>query len=96
MRRTGDSGRGSEILDFLPWGLGARPGPTDWLNFGTDGVGGVWFVEFCVPAFRPFENLVGVKEGGRSRRSAFAAGTNMPAPGTDVLKYETLERTKKG
>jgi hypothetical protein len=40
-RRTGESGRGSDILGRLPCGLGARPGPTDWLNLGSDGVGGV-------------------------------------------------------
>lgn len=39
--RTGESGRGSEVLGFFPIGLGARPGPTDWLNLGNDGVGGV-------------------------------------------------------
>ena len=94
MRRTGESGRGSEVLDFLPLGLGARPGPTDWLNFGNDGVGGVKVVEFCVPALRPPAKPVGVKEGGRSRRNAFVVGTKMPAPGTDVLKYDTLKQTK--
>lgn len=39
--RIGDSGRGRDILDFLPVGLGALPGPTDLLNTGKDGVGGV-------------------------------------------------------
>ena len=27
--RNGDSGRGRDGLDFLNWGLGALPGPTD-------------------------------------------------------------------
>lgn len=27
--RTGESGRGNDILDLLPAGLGALPGPTD-------------------------------------------------------------------
>lgn len=40
--RKGDSGRGRDGRDFLNWGLGALPGPTDWLNLGTDGVGGVY------------------------------------------------------
>jgi hypothetical protein len=40
-RLTGESGRGSEGRDRLPVGLGARPGPTDWLNLGSVGVGGV-------------------------------------------------------
>jgi hypothetical protein len=39
--RRGDSGRGKEGRDFLNPGLGARPGPTDLLNCGNDGVGGV-------------------------------------------------------
>jgi hypothetical protein len=39
--RRGDSGRGSDGRDFFPPGLGALLGPTDWLKFGTDGVGGV-------------------------------------------------------
>ena len=40
MRRTGDSGR-REDIDLLPKGLVTRPGPTDWLNFGIEGAGGV-------------------------------------------------------
>lgn len=39
--RNGDSGLGSDGLDLLNCGLGARPGPKDWLKFGSDGVGGV-------------------------------------------------------
>ncbi|CCF46000.1 hypothetical protein CH063_14892 [Colletotrichum higginsianum] len=40
--RTGDSGRTEGLLiDFFSAGLEARPGPTDLLNIGTDGVGGV-------------------------------------------------------
>jgi hypothetical protein len=40
-RRTGDSGRGRDGRGPLPVGDAARPGPTDWLNLGSDGVGGV-------------------------------------------------------
>lgn len=40
--RRGDSGRGKDGRVFLNCGLPARPGPTDWLNFGRDGVGGVY------------------------------------------------------
>lgn len=40
--RKGDSGLGSDGLDLLNCGLGARPGPKDWLKFGRDGVGGVY------------------------------------------------------
>lgn len=39
--RTGESGRGSDVLGLLLVGLAARPGPTDLLNIGSDGVGGV-------------------------------------------------------
>ena len=39
--RTGESGRGRDVRGRLPWGLAARPAPTDGLNFGMDGVGGV-------------------------------------------------------
>lgn len=40
--RRGDSGLGREGRDLgLNCGLGALPGPTDWLNFDTDDVGGV-------------------------------------------------------
>lgn len=41
--RTGDSGLGSDILGrCFCWGLGARaPGPTEALNLGKAGVGGV-------------------------------------------------------
>jgi len=43
IRRAGDSGRGREALVArLPCGLGARaPGPTEALNLGRPGVGGV-------------------------------------------------------
>jgi len=41
MRLTGDSGRGSDGRVFFPTGLAARTGPTDWLNLGNEGVGGV-------------------------------------------------------
>jgi hypothetical protein len=39
--RTGESGRGSDVRGFLPVGLEARAGPTDWENLDMDGVGGV-------------------------------------------------------
>lgn len=43
IRRTGESGRGREVLGArFSWGLGARaPGPTEALNLGRPGVGGV-------------------------------------------------------
>lgn len=41
--RTGDSGLGSDgLVRGLKSGLAARPGPTDWLNLGMNGVGGVY------------------------------------------------------
>lgn len=69
------------------------PGPTDLLNSGTDGVGGV-FVEFCVPTLRPPMVLaVGVcgneledEPGGESRLTALLRGRKMPAPGRVVVK----------
>lgn len=91
--RVGDSGRGSEGLDFFPNGLGGRPGPTDLENCGKEGVGGVKFVEFCVPAFRPFAAETGVfgneidapaEEG--SRLTALFKGRKIPAPGIFVAK----------
>lgn len=40
--RKGDSGLGREGRDFgRKAGLGARPGPIDWLSLETEGVGGV-------------------------------------------------------
>lgn len=93
--RTGDSGR-NEGRGFLASGLDARPGPTDLLSCGTEGVGGV-LVEFWVPARKPPVVEAGVmgKElvaefGGESRLMALFKGRNMPAPGTEVVKYETL------
>lgn len=89
--RTGDSGR-REGRGFLASGLDARPGPTDLLNWGTEGVGGV-LVEFWVPTFKPPVTEAGVmgKElvaelGGESRLMALLRGRNMPAPGTVVVK----------
>lgn len=74
-------------------GLAARPGPTDWLNLGIDGVGGVWFVLFWFPAFRPVIDAVGVKANGlagglsgNSRRTAFERGKKIPAPEIVVVK----------
>lgn len=93
--RRGDSGRGKDGRDFLNCGLGARPGPTDWLNFGRDGVGGV-------NAFEPgnltllTDGVEGVKGneldevGGDPRFVARVKGRKIPAPSTDVVKYETL------
>ena len=89
--RTGESGRGREVLGLLPWGLGARPGPTDWLNLDRDGVGGVKLVEFWLPTLRPGP-VVGVsgnelaEVGGDSRLTALVRGRKMPAPGADVVK----------
>lgn len=89
--RTGDSGRGSDVRGgFLPTGLGARPGPTDWLNLGMDGVGGVKFVEFWFAGFSPEAVVCGVMtevaEVGESRLMALDRGRNMPAPGCVVVK----------
>lgn len=39
--RIGDSGRDSDGLDSLPWGLDARRGPKDLLYWAVAGVGGV-------------------------------------------------------
>lgn len=90
--RVGDSGRGSEGRDFFPNGLDGRPGPTDLENCGNEGVGGVKFVEFCVPAFKPFAADIGVfgkdiaeAEVG-SRLTALFSGRKIPAPGTFVAK----------
>lgn len=92
--RDGDSGRSEGLLGFLSPGLVERPGPTDLLNAGSDGVGGVKFVEFWLPALRPPIVLgVGVcgnelekEAGGESRLTAFVTGRKMPAPGTVVVK----------
>ena len=95
--RKGDSGRGKDGRDFLNCGLGALPGPRDWLNLGTEGVGGVNdrfmpALEFEVVA----EGVVGVmgKESScievELRLVALLSGRNMPAPGFVVWKYETL------
>lgn len=93
--RRGDSGRGKDGRAFLNCGLAARPGPTDWLNFGTDGVGGV-------NAFGPvaltllIEGVEGVRGneldevGGDPLFIALAIGRKIPAPSIDVVKYETL------
>lgn len=99
--RTGDSGRGRDILGRLPKGLEVRPGPTDWLNFGNEGVGGVPFVAFWLATRRPDTELpVGVRGyepeagvGGASRLRSLLIGTNIPLPGLDVMKYEMLYRT---
>lgn len=93
--RRGDSGRGREGLDFLKPGLGALPGPTDWLNFGSEGVGGVMAVGPCPATLTPppTEGVVGVRgtepscEDGEPRRMALLMGRNMPAPGIVVTKY---------
>ena len=48
--RRGDSGLGNDGRDLgLNAGLAVRPGPTDWLSFDTDGVGGV----YVLPSARP-------------------------------------------
>lgn len=98
--RDGDSGRREGLLGFFSPGLVERPmpGPTDLLNAGSDGVGGVKFVEFWLPTFRPPKVLaVGVcgnelaeEPGGESRLTAFVTGRKIPAPGKVVVKYETL------
>lgn len=89
----GDSGRGRDGRDFLNWGLGALPGPTDWLNLGKDGVGGV--KEFPCPAtlkLLPAEGVVGVIgndpscDEGDPRLVALLMGRNMPALLIEVLK----------
>lgn len=54
----------------------------------------MWFVEFCVPTFRPLGIPIVLMEKG-SRRAIFPVGTKIPAFGMDVLKYETLEQAKK-
>jgi hypothetical protein len=92
--RTGESGRGNEVRGgLLPVGLAARPGPTDWENFDSPGVGGVKLVEFWLATFSPFGAIVvGVsgKEladvGGEFRLYVLFKGTKMPEPGVDVLK----------
>lgn len=91
--RVGDSGRGSEGLDFFPKGLAARAGPTDLENCGNEGVGGVKLVEFCVPAFKPvaaetgvFGNEIDAEADEGSRLTALFSGRKIPAPGTLVAK----------
>lgn len=52
--RTGESGRGKDVLGavLFPCGLGAlAPGPTEALNLGRPGVGGVQFDDW--DALRP-------------------------------------------
>ena len=88
---TGDSGRGNEGRGaFFPTGLEARPGPTDWLNFGSPGVGGVKLAGLWVPALEP-PVLPGVRGNefmdiADSRLTAFDRGKKMPAPGFSVAK----------
>ncbi len=90
--RTGDSGRGSEARGGrFPMGLAARPGPpTDWLNLGMEGVGGVKFVEFWFATFNPPGVVaVGVMGKGLVAVACFTAldrGRKMPAPGCMVVK----------
>jgi hypothetical protein len=91
--RTGESGLGNEVRGLLPVGLAARPGPTDWENLESEGVGGVKLVEFWLATLSPLDGIVvGVsgKEladaGGESRLCALLRGTKMPDPGTVVLK----------
>lgn len=91
------------MLGFFRPGLADRPGPTDLLKVGSDGVGGVKFVEFWLPTFKPPMVLaVGVwgkeleeEPGVDSQRTALVTGKKMPAPGNVVVKYETL-MTDKG
>jgi hypothetical protein len=88
--RTGDSGRCSDGRIFLPSGLMARPGPTDWLNFGTPGVGGVKFVEFWLATFSPpLAGVIGNELPDMecdSRLTALDRGRKIPAPGCTVVK----------
>lgn len=82
VRRKGESGRGSEVLGFLPWGLAALyPGPTEALNLGLLGVGDV-----KEGPYTPFLRPLGVGVAGIPRRAALTTGTKMPAPGTSVEK----------
>ncbi len=76
---------------FLSCGLAAlTPGPTEALNFGRLGVGGVKDVA-GVPFLRPFGLGVGGYEVvGAPRRAVLVRGTKMPAPGAIVAKYEIL------
>jgi hypothetical protein len=99
--RTGESGLGCDVRGgFFPIGLAARPGPTDLLKFGSDGVGGVKFVEFWFASFSPpAVDMVGVignelaaEVGGESRLTALDRGKKMPAPGLVVVKYDMLVR----
>lgn len=94
-RRAGDSGLGSDALDDFPCGLGARePGPTEALNFGNAGIGGVKLVEFWFAALSPAVGVRGkAREAGRegpSRLRTLVTGTKMPAPGMEVVKYDIL------
>lgn len=99
--RSGDSGLGNDGRDLgRSEGLVGRPGPTDWLSFDIDGVGGV----YALPSARPprlnaaREGVVGVKEsesaGVEIRLKALLDGRKIPAPGTDVVKYRILNQVR--
>ena len=94
-RRRGDSGRGREGRDLgRKAGLGARPGPTDWLNLeATEGVGGVLVLVPLVlgemVASGTSVGVAGMEEGESVKDTRLVArltGRKIPAPGVDVVK----------
>lgn len=97
--RSGDSGLGNDGRDLGgSEGLVGRPGPTDWLSFDIDGVGGVYALTSARPPIlnAAREGVVGVKAvEGEIRLKALFDGRKIPAPGTEVVKYPILIRVKK-
>jgi len=97
--RRGDSGLGRDGRDLgLKCGLAALPGPTDWLNFDTEGVGGVHVLLSARPPMLklPSEGVVGVGGNdpedrvGEARFEARLRGRKIPEPETEVVKYRIL------
>ena len=97
----GDSGRGSDGRDLgFNAGLGARPGPTDWLNLDVTGVGVAWELFSARPPRlkAASDGVVGVggdelnDSVGDALLKALFDGRKIPEPGMDVVKYRVLGR----
>lgn len=97
--RSGDSGLGNDGRDLgRSEGLVGRPGPTDWLSFDIDGVGGVYALTSARPPIlnAAREGVVGVKAVEvEIRLKALFDGRKIPAPGTEVVKYPILIRVRQ-
>lgn len=95
---SGDSGRGRDGRALgRKAGLGARPGPTDWLDLCVEGVVLEYALISPPPRLKPLSDGdvgVGGKESadtvGEARFFARAKGRKIPAPGIDVVKYRVL------